>query len=145
MSAEDRGIVRTMFRTMSEAVPTRDYMDPFARVFFHPDIEYREDPSWPGSGSYTGRDTVLERFREYAELMDFSGAEVEDLFDGDDVLVAFFRMKGSGSGSGGPFDQAWAWVIEMEDGYIRRLAAFLDREEALRAAGLDRAVEGGGQ
>jgi ketosteroid isomerase-like protein len=143
--SEDRGIVRAMFRVMNEAAPEHDYMAPFIRAFFHPDVEYREDPSWPGSGTYSGRDAVLERFREYADVMSFSGAEVEDLLDADGVLVAFFDMQGAGTDSGSPFMQPWAWLIAMEDGYVRRLHAFLDRDEALRAAGLDRAVERGGQ
>jgi ketosteroid isomerase-like protein len=145
MSGEDRGIVRVMFRSMSAGPRDATYIETFGETISHPDIEYREDPSWPGTDVYRGRDTVIARFRDYLDLMAFGNTELEELIGDDDVMVAFFRMEGVGSGSGSPFVQPWAWVIGMDEGYVRRLNAFLDRDEALRAAGMDRTTQRGGR
>jgi hypothetical protein len=35
----------------------------FRELYWHPEITYEEDPRWPGSGTYRGKDAVAESSR----------------------------------------------------------------------------------
>jgi ketosteroid isomerase-like protein len=137
MASEDAGIVRAMFRAMSTVAsrPEPD-MDALAEVFFHPEVTYREDPSWPGADEFHGRDAVAEHFNEYAEFLSMESIELEQVLESGDRLVALWKLRASGTGSGAAAEAEWAWVIEMKDGYLYRFSAHLDRDEALRLAGV---------
>ena len=65
--------------------------------------------------------------------VDIDVSEVRDL--GDFVLVlAMIRAKGKGSGA--EAEQSAGYLIEFDEGLIRRASAYLSPEEALEAAGL---------
>jgi ketosteroid isomerase-like protein len=55
---------------------------------------------------------------------------------GEDRVLAFLRMSASGRTSGIPTDAPTANLYDFLDGKIRRVQIFLDRDEALEAAGL---------
>jgi hypothetical protein len=124
-----------MFRAMGvlSASPAPDV---FGEIFFHPDVVYTEDPSWPGADQFHGRQAVSDHFREYLEFLSMQGVELEKVLEGPDHLVALWTLRASGSGSGATAEAAWAWLIEMKDGYVYRFSAHLDRSDALRKAGL---------
>jgi ketosteroid isomerase-like protein len=87
-------------------------------------------------GSYRGREGV-ERFtansREIWEELQNVAEEFRDL--GDRVLV-LGRFVGRGKGSGAPVDQLYAAILDFRGDRIWRFRAYLDRAEAMRAAGL---------
>jgi len=63
--------------------------------------------------------------------------EVEQVLDaGDHGVVALVRLKARGRESGAPVDQAWAMVMTVRDGKLVSSRTFLDRDQALRFAGL---------
>jgi len=139
VSREGVELIRELFVLL--AVPAtslegrKQGLDLVFDVYLHPDVEYREDPRWPGSDSYRGIDAVRARFHDYLEAMQVS-LELDDVIDAGDRVVALYRAIGTGAGSGSPYEQAWAWVIELKDGRIADFQAYLDREAALAAAGL---------
>jgi len=53
-----------------------------------------------------------------------------------DRVLAFLRLTVHGRASGLPIHAETGNVYEFEEGKIRRIQIFLDREEALEAAGL---------
>ena len=63
----------------------------------------------------------------------FEATELRDL--GDRVLV-LGDVSGCGRASGIEVDDRWAWIVEVRDGRATSLRGFLDRREALEAAGL---------
>jgi ketosteroid isomerase-like protein len=70
------------------------------------------------------------------ERMEF---EQEAYFDAGDKVVVFQRMHARGKASGaearfGDYAQVWT----LRDGRVIRMTFYADRDEALRAAGLDR-------
>jgi ketosteroid isomerase-like protein len=63
--------------------------------------------------------------------------EVERVIDaGDKGVVVLLRLRASGKQSGAPVDFAWAMLTELAGGKITASRAFLDQDQALKAAGL---------
>lgn len=95
------------------------------------DVEYVEDPRWPGAGAFRGHEAVTQRFREYGELL---GRDVElrleDVRRGPSGLVSLVRIRGM-SASDLPYDHLWAYRFRMRDGKIVWFRAYLDPDEAL--------------
>jgi ketosteroid isomerase-like protein len=100
-----------------------------------PDVEYVEDPKWPGAASFNGFRAVAERFREYVDDLG-SDAEflLEDVREAPGGMVSLVRVRGR-SMSGVPFDHLWAYRFRMRDGRIVWFRAYLDPDAALREAG----------
>lgn len=101
----------------------------------HPDVEWREDPAWPGSANYRGVDQVRDVILDRMDTLDFD-QQTEDLIAVDDKVVALVRWSGRGRASGAQAEISMAIVYTVREQAITRLEFFLDRAEALKAAGL---------
>lgn len=138
MASGNVGIVRALFRAMDSIKgPAAGEMEALVKTYFHPDVVYREDPSWPGADEFHGGDALTAHFGEYLDFLFLESIELDDVIEGPEHLVALWTLRASGSGSGAPAEQSWAWVIEMKKGYVHRFSAHLDRAEALRLAGVE--------
>jgi ketosteroid isomerase-like protein len=97
-----------------------------------------------GEGLYRGREEIARFWDEWhavwAEL-ELIVAEVRAADDGR--VFAWGAIRSSGKGSGVETERPFAWALRIEDGLIREGAAYLDREEALEAAGLSSRPEHG--
>jgi ketosteroid isomerase-like protein len=125
-------------KRVTDAYNRRDVDRLFAELAT-PDFEW-----YPGlvraldgsGGGYRGREGV-ERFaadtRENWEELQSFPEEFRDL--GDRVLV-LGRLKGRGKGSGAPVDTPYARLFDFRGDRVWRSRVYLDRAEALRAAGL---------
>ncbi|MEK6252213.1 MAG: ester cyclase [Actinomycetota bacterium] len=71
----------------------------------------------------------VEEFNDYW----FEG---EELIDAGDKVVLFWRQGGEGKASGIRVEGEGGTVFSLEDGRISRARVYLDRAEALEAAGL---------
>jgi uncharacterized protein len=140
MSDENVEIVRRLFHVYLEALDRGD-LD----IWFNSD-DLAEDFEWimPREGglglppSYRGREGFREFMQTWTQeqFQDWS-IELERLIDaGGDRVVAFFHQRAIGRESGVPVELRMATLYELEDGRIVRMRHFLDREEALEAAGL---------
>jgi|SRR5215211_985560 len=134
MSREAAEIVRSAF----DATATRG-LEESAERFWHPEIEYVEDPRWPGASSYKGRDAVLGCWRGYTETL---GSEenftisVERVLDAGERQVPLIRFRSRGSSSGVPHEHVWAYVVGVKEGRIAYLRAYYEPSDALEAVGL---------
>jgi ketosteroid isomerase-like protein len=63
-------------------------------------------------------------------------AEPEEFIDVDELVVAVFRVKAKGRGSGIAVERQDAMVLKVRDGKIVRLDYYNNRADALKAAGL---------
>jgi ketosteroid isomerase-like protein len=109
----------------------------FREIFWHPEITYEEDPRWPGSGTYRGKDEVAEAFEGYIDVFSSGEVTVEEFVEVGDRLVALIRFNVVSAGGDVPLDHVWGYVCEARDGKLIRLRAYSDPEEALSAAGAD--------
>ena len=109
-----------------------------AEEAWHPEIVYEESPEWPGASTFKGREAILERFREYQEILGPADSEVREIVDAGDGRVFLTFQYHSESTSGIPVDQLWAYVFTGdEEGQVIRWQAFFDADAARRDLGID--------
>jgi ketosteroid isomerase-like protein len=101
----------------------------------HPDVEWREDPAWPGSATYRGIEQVRQVILDRMATLDFD-QQTEDLIDVDDRVVVLVRWVGRGKASGAQGEISMAMVWTVREQAITRIEFFLDRAQALEAVGL---------
>ena len=134
-----RAVLRTVIPRACEALNRRD-LEVFS-VFLHPEIESVNTAQVVALGGLVpgsrGRETWLEGQRrwldDWGELR-YEPNEVHDL--GDDRLLLLGSGKGTGRYSGIELDTEWGLLATISDGLLAREQNFLDRGEALKAAGL---------
>src|SRR5512132_1174371 len=101
----------------------------------HPDVEWREDPAWPGSATYRGVEQVRQVILDRMATLDFD-QQTEDLIDVDGKVVVLVRWVGRGKASGAQAEISMAMVWTVRERSITRVEFFLDRARALEAVGL---------
>jgi len=133
MSQESVDLVRRYLETWNEAGGYRG-----TSQFRHPQFELHDVPQLPDPDVWIGEDEACARVDSYIEDLGWDNIfRVEKLIDaGDDVVVAWCRLKGSSPGGEMPLDWNFAHVLFIEGDRIRRVLQFVDLDEALKAAGL---------
>jgi ketosteroid isomerase-like protein len=106
--------------------------------FLHPEIEWDEsDLPARRPGVYHGHAGIVSLLEENATLWENICIAIDDIAEGgDDRVIAFIRAKGRGRNTGVDVELASAQVWTIRDGKAVHVRLYLDREEALQAAGL---------
>ena len=107
-----------------------------ASAYWHPEIEYVEDPNWPGADMFRGAEAIRSRFTEYLEVFGNTEMSVEQLIDVGDQVVSVFRTRGESAQSGLPFEHEWAYVWTFRAGRVVRWQAYFEKGKALEAVGM---------
>ena len=136
MAASDAEIMRQMWEEFTAENPV-EKLPEFAERWWHPEIVYEEDPKWPGSSTYEGRDAVRAAFEGYDELLGAGELRTEDVIDAGDQVVALIQTGGVSQGADIPWDHLWAYLCRVRDGQLVYLRAYWDPDEALASAGAD--------
>jgi ketosteroid isomerase-like protein len=110
----------------------------FADQWWAEDIEMTEDPLWPGAGTFEGRRAVAERFVEYIELFRDGSVSVDAVHQNDRLFVVELCFHVRGAGSGVEVEQAWAWLMLVDEGRTKSIRPYRVVDEAFAAAGIDR-------
>jgi ketosteroid isomerase-like protein len=131
MTGENMKIVRAGV----DAVNRRD-PDAFVACV-HPDVVWEVGIGVLDlQGIYRGRAGVREWFEKSFEVWEMFHVEVEEIAQASDGQV-FLGIYATARGRGGVETTARAWqVCSFADGKIMTRRVFLDRDEALEAAGL---------
>jgi ketosteroid isomerase-like protein len=133
MSQEDVETIRRMYEC---------WLQDDARLFdaLDPEIELRPDPAadWVGINDiYRGHDGVRSYIAQVYEAFEDYRPEVERLIDAGDKVITLAIEHGRGRGSGATVEaRRTAHVWTMRANKAIRLDLYLDRAEALEAAGL---------
>ena len=131
MSQEDADRIRQAYEVWNESGPAA-----VTEAFWAEDAVYREGPGWPDAGVYRGRAAALERMLSLIDLLGPIEVHLDDLIDvGDGRFVACTRIVGQGADEA-PYTQSFAVVHRLRDGLIVEADYYLDRSQALEAAGL---------
>ena len=103
-----------------------------------PDVVREMTPELPGLREvYHGPTEVRELQEELFELAESVRVEVRGLTElSDDRVFCETILTGRGTGSALPFEQHYCTVFWIAEGKIARREVWMDREEALEAAGL---------
>ena len=138
MSEENVEIVRRLYSIAPDAagVMRGDYDDVF-RDYFDPNVELVPPAAYPDTeSSYRGQEGVRRWFRQIDEIWDDWRFEAESFLDAGTQVVVFVRVSGTAKQSGAAVAIPAAHVLTIRDGRVTRANVFLDRSEALEAAGL---------
>ena len=131
MSEEDAKIIRRAYEVWNESGPAA-----VTEHFWAEDAIYRERPGQPGAQVYRGRDAALARMRSMIELVGPLQVRLDDLVEAEDGrIVACVRLDGP-EASDARYTQSFAVVHRLCDGLIVEADYYLDRAQALEAAGL---------
>ena len=112
-----------------------------ATEYWHPEIVWHTDPSVPEPGVYTGFDevrTYLEGFIRAFGAWEIDLQEIIDL--GGGRVLSMMTVAGSplGQSSQKTHFLDWAWIVSVRGGKIAIVRSFLDKQNALDAAGISR-------
>jgi ketosteroid isomerase-like protein len=129
MSEENVEIVRRLYEALGrgDLDAILELSDPDIRIY---------DPDLPGGGEFKGKEQAMAFLKGWREPWDDYSVEVEKMREAGDRVVALTRHRGRGKGSSVPVELADAHVWTFRDGRATHLQTFLDRAEALEAAGL---------
>ena len=137
MSQENAEIVRRIAEAFEAGVERGDFGAAWETGAVATDVEFIALPEMMEQRSYRGQEGFVEFMRRWTEDFEGYSVETERLIDaGNDHVVGFLTQSGTGTGSGASVVQEYAVVYDLKDGQLVRLRAYLDRDEALEAAGL---------
>ena len=128
MSQENIELVRSVFRGWHEAGGVEGMLP-----WFHEDIEYlpmEEDDR------ICGHDAMRTYFTRWMEPWDEFHVGPTEFLDRGDYVFNGVDVEGRGRGSGVPVTMHYWQVWLIRDGKAARWEEYLDRAEALEAAGL---------
>jgi ketosteroid isomerase-like protein len=98
------------------------------------DVVWISDLRFPGGGRLTGKEAV-RRWLTELWIYDEVSIDVEQIIDLDDRALGITRWHGV-TAAAPPVDWPWCHLFAFRDGLISQAQSFLDRAEALEAAGL---------
>ena len=87
----------------------------------------------PESGLYRGKQAIRGFLESFLESWEDFVQETEDVIAGAGCVLILLRSRSRGKGSGISVEAKYAHLWTMQDGRGRRVDAYADREEALRA------------
>ena len=101
-----------------------------------PEIEWVTTGQFVGGQLYRGHVGVREFLDTLGGEFDEFHAEPENFAQAPEVVVADTRVSGLGKRSGVPVELQFSIVVSLRDEKIVHVRNFLERQEALEAAGL---------
>ena len=101
----------------------------------HPEVVF-DQTFRPEGGLFRGREAVAEGLRTWTGAFEEWRQEIEEIIDAGDRVLVVAHEFGRGKGSGAAIEQTTFQVYEIDGGKIVHFEGFLDREDALEAAGL---------
>jgi ketosteroid isomerase-like protein len=104
--------------------------------YWHEDAEYHTAPEDPDSAAHRGIDAISRLFASWREAYPDLRVEVQDAKAQCNQVFAWVRLVGRGAASGIPVEMELAHVYTMRKGKAARLVEWVNRADALDAAGL---------
>jgi ketosteroid isomerase-like protein len=130
MSQENVEIVRDAYARYNAGERTPELW------FWHPHAEYHAAREDPDSAVHRGIDAIRQQFASWHEAYPDLRVEVLDAQASGDQVFLWVRFVGHGATSGIPLEMELAHLYTMRDGKAPKLVEYMDRNEALEAAGL---------
>jgi ketosteroid isomerase-like protein len=85
---------------------------------------------------YEGYEGIMRWRADVGDVWESYRSEPEEFFDAEEAVVVFVRERGRGKGSGIEVDRPTAFLCRLRSGRVSEIRLYLDRERALRDAGL---------
>jgi ketosteroid isomerase-like protein len=145
MSQENVEVVRRVVELADEGLRRGDLAAAFdegiAQGLIASNVEWqggvRGGTGVAGLGDVVGKEGVVQFVRRWTEDFDDFVTEYEQFIDAsDDRVLVLTHQSGTGKESRAPVEMPTAMLFEVEAGCVVRVVIFLNREDALEAAGL---------
>ena len=104
--------------------------------FWHEDAEYHAAREDPDSAVHRGIEAIRRQVASWFEAYPDLRVDVLDARANGDMVLLWVRFVGHGAASGIPLEMELAHLYTMRDGRAARVVEYMDRDEALRAAGM---------
>jgi ketosteroid isomerase-like protein len=124
----------TLLEDEERLLATASAVAPFADPEFETEMigpEYLPEPA-----VYKGLEGYVEAWRDWLAPYESYRAELEDWIDAGDKVVLLVRQVALTKDGGVPIEAESAVVFSFREGKLVRLEFHLDRERAMKAAGL---------
>ena len=108
-------------------------------ALYDPEIEWTDPPEIPGGGTHVGLEAVRASWEQYTEALEEWALEPQEILHGTDDILVRSKVSGKARHTGIPIDLELYQVWTARDGRLIRHRAFLDRNNALAAAGIEAA------
>ena len=106
--------------------------------FAAPDVVWHSPPDYPEGQEWHGREALAKAWHEqFDSVFEDARSDMEALEFGPERYFATLRLHGRGHGSGMVFDWLTYFVGRVDEGLIKEVWLFTDKDEARRQAGLD--------
>ena len=103
----------------------------------HPDVvQYGTRGGIDQERVFRGREAVMGYWNEMAEAWEALRFDPERLIEAGDLVVAFWRERARSRHSDLELESNTATIFRLRDGKVVEVRGYLDREEALQAAGV---------
>lgn len=137
MSQGNVEIVRRLAEAVQRGVEQDDPGVIFDTGLLANDAEWVLGAPFEGKSVWRGRQEYVEFMRAWtSEFEDYSIQFEPPIDASDDRVVAIYRQRATGKGSGVPVEWHGGMVIELRDGRAIRTTNYAEPAEALEAAGL---------
>jgi ketosteroid isomerase-like protein len=100
------------------------------------DVQWHTRADLPDSTTHRGHEGVVAFMAEWWEAFDDLHADVEELIDAGDRVVAVLRLHGRVRGSSHEVDMSETHVLTMLGGKVTEIHEYRSRTDALRDLGL---------
>jgi ketosteroid isomerase-like protein len=122
-------------RAMCEAFNDGDFESALAKL--HPEVEWHGTVGGLDEGKvYRGHREVVSAFVESAQAWERQTLETTRFIDAGDRVIVYWHEVARGRQSGVEVETDTAVIYTMDAGSIVRVDPYMDRDQALRAAGL---------
>jgi hypothetical protein len=132
VSEENVEIVREQHAVFDQLVEGREIRS-WVYGYFDSACEYRPVEELE---PVCGHQALIEWTERWLEAWSSYSERIEEIIDGGEVVLSATTISARGRTSGLEIQQRLFCVFEMREGKILRLVEYLDRDEALEAAGL---------
>lgn len=105
------------------------------------DVELREWPEAPGSQAYRGVDGLKRALDNWFDAWEWMRVGIEDVEEAGDRILVTQHQRAKGKGSEVEVEITSYNVYRFDDGKVTLIELFLNRDDALEAAGLTANIE----
>ncbi len=125
-------IVHSVYATFSGLAQGGDTAA-YVTEHFHHDCEYSPVEE---ANTIRGHDALTRWIKRWLDAWEDAWDEIDEIVGSGEHVLAAIRVHGRGRRSGMEISQRLFDVFEICDGRVLRIREYLDRDQALEAAGL---------
>ena len=107
-----------------------------AEMYFTADFEMNPYEGAVGEERTFGRDSIRRNLERWASAWESLEVSAEEFVDAGDRVLVTVHHRGRGHGSGVEIEGLYFDVYTLREGKVARVDEFLNRADALKAAGL---------